>query len=361
MNAHTPRQAPLEGEQDAQLLSRTARDLPAGRHQLHKERLMARIQQEQRETTTVPDGGRRFRLPRPAVTLPLMAAALAGVVVVGVLKDDGEGVRDGGAATAALPTVEIGTATTKGMPQLLDRISLAAAKAPHPSVRPGQYVYIESKAADTYLKRVEDEVTLGNHALHRRQVWKSSDGTKGWLIDPSVNDAPEGETLSGTDEKGNVPVAGLNNPSYDYLADLTTDPDQLLALIYKETKGQGNSPDQQAFTTIGDLLGESYPPAKLYPALFKAAEKIPDVVVVPKAVDAVGREGVAVARLDEVSGEREEWIFDKKTHVFLGSRTVQVGERPEDEGLIKPGQVTHTHAVLKRAVVDGVKQIPSTD
>jgi hypothetical protein len=358
MNAHTPRQAPTDGEQDAALLSRTARDLPAGRHQLHKERLMARIQQEQHETTTARDGGRRFRLPRPAITLPLMAAALAAVVVAGVLNDDGAGVRDGGAATAALPTVEIGTATTAGMPQLLDRISLAAAKAPHPTVRPGQYVYIESKAASVYLKHVGDETSLGSHPLHRRQVWKSPDGTKGWLIDPSVNDGAEGETLSGLDEQGNVPVAGLNAPSYDYLAALTTDPDRLLARIYEETKGQGNSPDQQAFTTIGDLLGESYPPAKLYPALFKAAQKIPGVVVVPEAVDAVGREGVAVARLDEVGGQREEWIFDRKTHVFLGSRTVQIEERPEDEGLIEPGQVTDTHAVLKRAVVDGMKQTP---
>jgi len=190
-------------------------------------------------------------------------------------------------------------------------------------------------------------------------VWESADGTKGWLIDPAVNDSPEGETLSLPDEQGNTPQASLNGPSYDYLSKLTTDPDELLAKIYKETKGMGNSPDQQAFSTIGDLLGESYPPAALYSALFKTAAKIPGVVVVNDAVDAVGRPGVAVARLDETSGQREEWIFDKKTHVFLGERSVQVKGADGDDGLIKPGTVVFTSAVVNRAVVDGIKQTPA--
>jgi RNA polymerase sigma factor (sigma-70 family) len=43
MNANTSRQHPAEWDQEAQLLSQTARDLPTGRHQFHKERLMAQI------------------------------------------------------------------------------------------------------------------------------------------------------------------------------------------------------------------------------------------------------------------------------------------------------------------------------
>jgi hypothetical protein len=243
---------------------------------------------------------------------------------------------------------------------LLGQISLAAAatEGSHPAVEPGQYVYIESKTADTFVKTVGDKSSLASHALHTRKIWQSADGTKGWLIDPAVNDSSEGETLSLPDEQGNTPVGGLNHPTYDYLAKLTTDPDRLLATIYKETKGHGNSPDQEAFTTIGDLLGESYPPANLYPVLFKAAAKIPGVVVVDDAVDAVGRHGVAVARLDETSGQREEWIFDKKTHVFLGERSVQVKQSTGEDALMKPGTVTFTSAILKRAVVDGMKQTP---
>ncbi|MEU8473365.1 hypothetical protein AB0F30_36815, partial [Streptomyces sp. NPDC029006] len=110
---------------------------------------------------------------------------------------------------------------------------------------------------------------------------------------------------------------------------------------------------------IGDLVGESYPPAELYPALFKAAEKIPGVVVVHDAVDAAGRHGVAVARLDETSGQRQEWIFDEKTHVFLGKRSVQVREVTSDGVMIKPGTVLNTSAITNRVVVDGMKQTPS--
>ncbi len=364
MNANTSRQHPAEWDESAQLFSRTARDLPAGRHQFHKERLMAQIhdmQQQERTAAQAPARTRRVRLPRPAIVLPATAVAVAAAVVVGLTLSGGGGggVRDSGVATGPALTTQIGAATTKGVPQLLDRISLAAAEVSHPEVEPGQYVYIESKSADTFIRTVGDKSTVASHALHRRQVWKSSDGTKGWLIDPAVDDSPEGETLSLPDEQGNTPEANLNSPSYDYLAKLTTDPDKLLAKIYKETKGQGNSPDQEAFTTIGDLLGESYPPAELYSALFKAAAKIPGVVVVDDAVDAVGRHGVAVARLDETSGTREEWIFDRKTHVFLGERTVQIRKNSGTDGLLTPGTVLYTSAIINRAIVDDMKQTPS--
>ncbi|MFE6547066.1 CU044_5270 family protein [Streptomyces sp. NPDC057746] len=360
MNTNTSRQNPAEWDEDAQLLSHTARDLPMGRHQFHKERLMDRIQQEQRtRTAAVPEKTGRFRLPRPAIVLPAVAAALTGAVIAVVAMPAGNGAGSGGVATGPALTTTIGAATTKGVPQLLDRISLAAAETSHPAVKPGQYIYIESRTADTFTKSVGDKTTLASHELHRREIWNSPDGTKGWLIDPAVNDSPEGETLSLPDEQGNPRKAGLNGPSYDYLAKLTTDPDALLAKIYKEEKGHGNSPDQQAFTTIGDLLGESYPPAELYSALFKAAAKIPGVVVVQDAVDAVGRHGVAVARLDETSGEREEWIFDRKSHVFLGERSVQVKETRGEDSVIKPGTVTYTSAIMNRAIVDGIKQTPS--
>lgn len=362
MTANTSRQNPAEWDGSAQLLSRTARDLPPGRHQFHKERLMAQIQQDQRiqhDHGIVPAPQRRsFRLPRPAVTLPALAAVVAGAVVAGVALVDGGGARDGLATGPAL-TTELGAVDSKGASRLLDRISLAAADGAHPEVGPGQYVYIESKTADTFLRTEDGETTLASHELHRRQIWQSADGTKGWLVDPSVNDSPEGETLSLPDEQGNTPRASLNSPSYDYLARLTTDPDELLEKIYDETAGHGNSPDQQAFTTIGDLLGETYPPAELYSALFKAAARIPGVVVVDDAVDAVGRRGVAVARLDETSGAREEWIFDKKTHVFLGERSVQVERLNGPEALIEPGTVNYTSAILTRAVVDGIKETPS--
>jgi hypothetical protein len=361
MKASQSRQSPAQWEESAPLLPQTARDLPTGRHQFHKERLMAHIQQDtQRDANTTKAAPtlakpRGLRLLRPAFALPAMA--LAGAVVAGTLLID-SGVHSGGLATGPAATVPVGATTTKGLPQLLDQVSLAAAEESHPTVKPGQYVYIESRTADTFVKTDGDESGLASYALHRRQIWRSADGTKGWLIDAAVNDSSEGETLSLPDERGDTPEAGVNHPSYDFLTRLTTDPEDLLKVIYKETAGQGNTPDQEAFTTIGDLLGESYPPAELYSALFKAAAKIPGVVVVNDAEDALGRPGVAVARLDETSGAREEWIFDKKTHVFLGERTVQVKSATQDGVVIKPGTIRYTSAITERAIVDGMKQTP---
>ncbi|MFF3753510.1 CU044_5270 family protein [Streptomyces sp. NPDC002018] len=385
MNANPSRQTPAEWEESAQLLPSAERDLPAGRHQFHKERLMARIQLQQQERPTEDRTGgdrtaargdapaRRFpRSLRGMTVLPAMALALAGAVVLGGAvvgvrmygtDTDGGGGGTGGSgrgvASGPLLTTRIGTGTTEGVPQLLDQISLAAADGSTPSVGPGQYVYIESLTANTHERTVDDRTSLVSDELHPRRIWKSADGTRGWLIDPAVNDGPEGETLSLPDEKGDVPVAHMGAPSYDFLAALPTDPDVLLAKIYRDTRGQGNSPDQQAFTTIGDLLSESYPPAELYSALFRAAAKIPGVVRVPDAVDAAGRHGVAVARLDETSGQRMEWIFDEKTHVYLGERSVQVRANGGDGGLIRPGTVVYTSAIMNRAVVNGIKETPT--
>ncbi|MFG2424152.1 CU044_5270 family protein [Streptomyces sp. NPDC048448] len=360
MKATRSRQTPAEWEESAPLLPQTARDLPTGRHQFHKERLMAHIQRAESTTTTAParPKTRGLRLPRPAFVLPVLALAVAGTVVAGTVLNGG-GSRSGGVATGPALTTLVGATTTKGLPQLLDQASTAAGRETHPTVKPGQYVYIESKTANTFVRTVDNKSSLASYALHQRQIWQSPDGTKGWLIDPTVNRDSKGETLSLPDEQGNTPKAGVGHPSYDFLARLTTDPDKLLKLIYKETKGQGNTPDQQAFTTIGDLLTESYPPAELYSALFKAAAKIPGVVLVNDAQDAVGRSGVAVARLDETSGARAEWIFDKKTHVFLGDRTVQVKKVFEYGVAVKPGTVRYTSAITKRTIVDGMKQAPA--
>ncbi|MFG2357473.1 CU044_5270 family protein [Streptomyces sp. NPDC048521] len=122
----------------------------------------------------------------------------------------------------------------------------------------------------------------------------------------------------------------------------------------RETKGKGNSPDQQAFTTVGDLLDEQLVPAKLNAALYRAAAKIPGVVVVEHVKDATGREGIALAHVDQQSGDRTEWIFRPQD--------ICLSRQPRCEGQeangIKPGTVLENTAVLERAVVDAQKQRP---
>ncbi|WP_327383328.1 MULTISPECIES: CU044_5270 family protein [unclassified Streptomyces] len=372
MNPDLSRPRPAGQEEHPLLPPFAERELPAGRHQFHKERLMAQIHEDLRAADTAARGpvqaaparvaGSRNPFLRRAVFVPAAAFALAGALAVGFLSYVDRGAADGPGSTVATGpalTTRIGTADPKGAPQLLDRISLASASVSGPAVRADQFVYIGSKAANTYVKTVGNKSTLVSLPLHVRHQWNSPDGTKGWLIEPG-NTGPEGVTLAGLDEKGNTPTPYLNAPTYDYLAALPTDPDVLLRRIYEETKGMGNGPDQEAFTTIGDLLRSSYPPAELTTALYKAAAKIPGVVTVDEAVDAAGRSGVAVARLDEHSGQRVEWIFDRQTLTFLGERSVQVQGESGEQGLIKPGTVVYTSAVMTRTVVDRIKELPPT-
>ncbi|MCX5230084.1 CU044_5270 family protein [Streptomyces sp. NPDC006553] len=329
-------------------------DLPPGRHQFHKERLMSQIHDDRSAAAA-----RTPRNPflRKAILLPA-ATVLAGALAVGVLVfTPGDARTPLDRATGPALTTTIGAVDAKGAPRLLDRISLAAAGAEAPNGRAGQYIYIETRSANTHVKTVDGESSLVSDPLHTRQSWRSPDGLKGWLIEPG-NTGPEGITLEGRDEQGNVPTPHLGAPSHDYLASLPTDPDALLRKIYDETEGQGNGKDQQAFTTIGDLLVESWPTPKLTAALYRAAAKIPGVVMVDSATDAAGRKGVAVARLDETSGQRTEWIFDSKTFTFLGERTVQVKGDGGEGGLIKPGTVVFTHAIMVRAYVDDIKVTP---
>ncbi|WP_269857083.1 CU044_5270 family protein [Streptomyces sp. RPT161] len=355
MNASPSQPHPAEWQETEGLLPTVERELPAGRHQFHKERLMAQIHDDLDNSGSHPARTRAAKPRNPflrrAIVLPVAACALTGAIVTGVRMFGTSGSVTG-LATGPVLTTRIGTADVHGVSQLLDRISLAAQENPGPQASAGQYIYIETKTASTHVRTVDDKSSVVSDALHTRQTWQSPDGHKGWLIEPGNTDS------TGTSLDSKVEPY-LNAPSYDYLATLPTDPDALLKKIYTETKGHGPSPDAEAFTTIGDLLSQSYPPGRLSAALYRAAAKIPGVVKVDDAVDAAGRHGVAVARLDEASGQRTEWIFDKETFTFLGERTVQVKGTSGDHGLIKPGMIVDTEAVTERAIVNGMKQTPS--
>ncbi|MER5225879.1 CU044_5270 family protein [Streptomyces flaveus] len=112
-------------------------------------------------------------------------------------------------------------------------------------------------------------------------------------------------------------------------------------------------PDQEAFVTVGDLLRASVAPPDVSAALFRAAARIPGVIVVSDVVDAAGRHGVAVAR--EHDGERFEWIFDMETKELLGERTVLV----KGNAWGKAGTPVTSTAVTRSGIVDKTGQTPA--
>jgi hypothetical protein len=304
------------------------RDLPAGRLPIIKEHLMTELRTDQ------PAAHRAARPQRPRRTAwkvagaGLLAAAAAAASVIGLTSHSGS---TGGHITAA---------------RLLSEIAAVAARAPAQEVTDNQFMYIKTEVATG--------VPYGQPVTakpHLRQAWIPVADLcgPGLAIENgkrfSISDKPTSDMVA-NHVHFKCPYQGtLNDPSYRLLQSLPTGPRALLNLIYKDTAGAGQSPDQEAFTTIGDLLRESIAPPEVSAALFRAAALIPGVTVTPHAVDAAGRPGVAVSFT--FNGEQSEWIFDKQTLQMLGELDF-VG-----------GTLTSTSAIMTRGFVDHPGQVPS--
>ncbi|MFF0478310.1 CU044_5270 family protein [Streptomyces sp. NPDC004284] len=341
------RTEPLDHAELARLLpAPSAPPLPDGRQSQLEEHLLNEIR------TPAPAPAAPARPVRRALLIgaPVTAAALAAVLAVGTLTGGGTDAPPAAASRVEAPVVPIEEGSTVQLASTVQRIAAAASAQRIPEPKPGQYIYIKSKVSflTSMFNGDTDESRTWVQPLHQREVWKSPDGRKGWLDEPGYQ--PDGGItldLGGQE--------GLPYLSYDWVKDQPADPDRLLAAV-RATAGDGGSRDrdQQAFEAIEEIINEQLVPAPTAAALYRAAAKIPGVSVVPHSQDAAGRTGLALARLDEQSGERTELIFDRKTFVYLGSRGVQI----KPSGEVAPGTVVERTAVLERAVVDARKERP---
>ncbi|MFD1275386.1 CU044_5270 family protein [Streptomyces kaempferi] len=137
------------------------------------------------------------------------------------------------------------------------------------------------------------------------------------------------------------------------IASLSTNPDALLKQIYSATRGEAPGKDAAAFNWVGETVSESIVPGDVASAIWRAAAKIPGVVLVKDATDAASRHGEAIAHVS--NGERTEYIFDRNTHLFLGERSYLIKDTP----MGKAGMLTGTSAVLSRAVVNKMGDLPA--
>jgi hypothetical protein len=299
--------------------------LPPGRHELLKEHLMTEI----RQTAAPAQTSVRKRWLRPAFAAAAVATAAAVTFVI---------LPSSGGGTNARPP-------TKQAVALLEDIALAAAREKVPGdIRDDQFVYVESKVG--YTTHQEGKKAKLD-PIHKREVWLSVDGLHTGLL----RELGDGWSARKEALKPDLPLyEGSTN--YRNLQSLPTDPDSMLKWLHR-VSGGGESEDQNTFVQVGDLLFEGLVPPAQSAALYRAAAKIAGVVVVPDAVDAAGRHGVAVARVND--GERQELIFDKETKQFLGERIVAVEDLPDGQ---KKGELTGSSAILERAVVDKPGQRP---
>ncbi|MFH8498867.1 CU044_5270 family protein [Streptomyces coeruleorubidus] len=307
---------------------------PPGRVEVRREHFLGEIDRQARSRSP-----RLAPRSRGRWGLALGAAMAAGAAVVVLTLDFGS-------PDAPLNTPPASAASV----ELLERAALAAATTPQTKVRTGQYSYVKTVGYTSVLSETKSGEMQLLRESEAMEQWTSVDGSERTLQRKDGND----NLLPGTPGRGS-----LNAPTYDFLAALPTDPDALLKQIRddaQENHGAGSDsttgPDQEAFVTIGDLLRSGVTPPATTASLYRAAALIPGVDVVPDAVDAAGRKGVAVARTHD--GERTEWIFDKSTARLLGERTVLV----EDNAWGKAGTVVTSVAVVDSGIVDEAGQTP---
>ncbi|WP_327036014.1 CU044_5270 family protein [Micromonospora ureilytica] len=278
-----------------------------------------------------------IRLParraRRMQVLAPVAGVLAATVAVGVI----------GAPDSAPLIVTVQQGERGGATLLLNQMAASAVDKPGPSSSDGGYVYIKSRGA--FAEFGDGPARL--RPVHEREVWiprnERGDGLlqEPLLHVPIIGAIPDRETLTDV-----TPNAAL--------VDLPTDPDALLAKLYREReeRGRGNSRDGAAFTAIGDVLRESLVPPQTSAALYRAAAKIPGVEVVRGVTDAAERRGIAVAYTE--GSRRDEWIFDEQTFDYLGERSYLVADTVDGPA----GTVLGTTAVLRRAVVSQLGERP---
>jgi hypothetical protein len=303
-------------------------DLPPGRHQLLKEHLMTEI----RRTEPLPERKRKPWL-RP-VLVTTAVATLAAVTLVLLPADDGTG------ANARPPS--------RATVALLEDIALAAEheQPSYGKVRDDQFVYLDSQVSNA--EAADGEFTV--RPLHRLEMWMSVDGLhtgmgreagrEDWDLPTDVKPGGEGWEIS---------------PAYNHVKTLPTDADGMYRYLYETApKYSGQERYQAMFVLAADLLRQSIMPAEQSAALFRAVARIPGVTMIENATDAAGRHGVAIARKDPDNPSRDEWIFDKETHEFLGERSVAT----DDIADVEEGTVISDTAVLRRAVVDRAGQRP---
>ncbi|MGW4727172.1 CU044_5270 family protein [Streptomyces sp. NPDC004291] len=359
MNAFTPR-PPRGADADALLRAELAELLPPPPvPEPTPERNLDLRHAVLRSALAAGDGGPAVRSRRRfsvgLLVVPVAACAVvAGVVVVA----PGEG-------PAGPPgRVSAGQPGPSDAVRFLSGAALAAAAAPAPEVRPGEYVYVKSLVAYAGRDAAGGPAVLP--PARAREVWLSADSSRpGLLREAGAADTPLGSPgpvyeLDGPGAEPRKSTLGaeppsVTRPTHAYVAALPTEPEALLRLVREQTRGaegSGGGADQRAFTAIGTLLAETWAPPEVTAALYRAAALIPGVAVLPSATDAAGREGVAVART--AHGEQTQWIFDRTTSAFLGERTVLVESTPAG----RAGTVLGVSAVLVKGAASAPGELP---
>ncbi|MER7891700.1 CU044_5270 family protein [Micromonospora sp. NPDC094482] len=245
---------------------------------------------------------------------------------------------------------------TASASEILRMAADAARQQPELTARPDQWVFTE------FLATMREKPDSGPYTTVRTQIWQSAGG----IAHTQARYRPEtdpngwGELRVLRPDDPADPDRELDElPSPAYHGDLPADPDELLRYL-REHPVELHLPeaaDEQAvygdegmaYTTARSML-RGYVPPRALAALFELLAREPGAVVISgDVVDAAGRHGVAI-RMPGVIGGNEDFIFDRDTHVYLGTRGSVVRNGKES--------LHAAAALLRLAIVDQPGQLP---
>lgn len=234
----------------------------------------------------------RARLSWQSVTMAASAAAVAGIVAVGL-------VANGEPATPRATPSQVRPVSAV---QLLEQAARVVERRPQVRPTPHQWVYS---------KEIRTDASPPQTSEH----WIRFDGR----LQASMERNLEVMGAIGPEDDDKTP-----QQIYDFFRALPADPDSVLARIDRWSRGYaGVDRNDRLFRAIGSLLHEDViaPPAA-QAALYRATARIPGVSVKEGVLDAAGRVGVAVIR--EADGVRQEVILAPGNYRYLGLRAITV-------------------------------------
>ncbi|MFF1500371.1 CU044_5270 family protein [Streptomyces sp. NPDC058316] len=319
--------------------------LPGDRQRLLREHLMNEIHQAEVRTEKAPKAVRPRR-NRAWYAVPVGMVA-AGALAFTFLAGPGQGGGDTGYHVSAAPVVKVEVASAEGVGALMENVAKRASEGPANRVGKNQFVYVRSHYSNMQAE-VGRPLKL---KTYYRETWTSQNPAK---VQSRLKQPGDDIIWSAPRAGDEGYVEDLQNQTYAALQALPTDPDALLKKLREDAEWSSGSSDQWLFEYVGGLIRENILPPETGAAIYRAAAKIPGVVMVEKAEDGDGRPGVALARTDERTDERMELVFDANSYDYLGLRAYLV----QDTELGKKGTVTELQAVLDRGVVDSRDETP---
>src|SRR5579863_2289662 len=239
--------------------------VPAARHLLLKEHLMAEIQ-------AAHPGFRAVRWPSAGRGTIALAAGIAVLAIMLTASTLGTLARSGGPA---------GPGGSGGPPMspsaLLHKVAAAATRISAPNPKRNQFEY------------VANDIAFDGAKLQRRQVWTPvSNLCKGITIEQGNSTVGIVFPAASCPNRGSL----RSYPTYKLMRSLPTRPAKLMAFLLADFRKTGQ-PKLHVMLVIGNVLINNIVPPKFTGALYGVvARYIPGLSVVSHVTDPLGRPGI---------------------------------------------------------------------